>query len=403
MIEALVGEEDFPILKKKIGEKRLVYLDSAATAQRPKQVIDAIVDFWENKNANVARSLHTLAEEATEAYENARKKVAAFIGCAESEIIFTKNTTEAINLVTRGYEKELGSRDNITTSIMEHHSNFVPWQWLAKKKNSEFLVIDINEEGMLLEEEFDKIDRAKIVAITMASNVLGTINDVKKICRRAHETGAIVVVDGAQAVPHLKINVKSLDCDFFAFSGHKMLAPFGIGVLYGKKERLEELAPFLYGSEMIKKVTTEESTWNEIPHRFEAGTPPVDAAVGLGAAIDYLQKIGMEKIRRHDIELTKIAQETLRRVGADVIGPSDAEKRTALISFSIKGVHPHDVSIILDKEGVAIRSGHHCAMPLHTRLGLPEGSNRASFYIYNSQKDIEALEEGLKKVRAIFG
>ncbi|MEM3422603.1 MAG: SufS family cysteine desulfurase [Candidatus Bilamarchaeaceae archaeon] len=403
MIEALVNEEDFSIFKQKIDGKRLIYLDSAATTQRPKKVIDAVVEFWENKNANVARSLHKLAEEATEAYESARKKVASFIGCNEAEVVFTKNTTEGINIVARGYEKMLGSRDNITTTIMEHHSNFVPWQWLSKRKNSEFLVIDIKEDGTLNEEEYDKIDRAKIVAVTMASNVLGTINDVKKICKRAHETGAIVVVDGAQAIPHLKIDVKELDCDFFAFSGHKMLAPFGIGALYGKKELLEQIEPFLYGSEMIRKVSIEQSSWNDIPYKFEAGTPPVDAAVGLSAAIDYINEIGIEKIRKHDIELTNAAIECIERCGAKIIGPLDSKKRTALVAFSIKGVHPHDVSVILDREGIAIRSGHHCAMPLHTRLGLPEGSNRASFYIYNSQKDIEALEEGLKKVKAIFG
>jgi len=402
MIEA-IRKEDFPIFQKRINDKELIYLDSAATTQRPKQVIDAVRDFWENKNANVARSLHTLAEEATTAYEEVRKKVARFIGCSENEIIFTRNTTEAINFVMRGYEDKLGSRDNITTTIMEHHSNFVPWQWLAKKRSSEFLVIDINGDGTLNESEFDKIDRARIVAITMASNVLGTINDIKKVCKIAKETGAMVVVDAAQAAPHMKIDVKELGCDFLAFSGHKMLAPFGVGVLYGKRERLEEMEPALYGSEMIKKVSVEESEWNDIPQKFEAGTPAVDAIVGLGAAIDYLNDIGMHKIRQHEIELTSFALDSLSDCGVRIVGPLDAKKRTGLVSFVLDNIHPHDVSLLLDREGIAIRSGHHCAMPLHTRLGLPQGTSRASFYIYNSQKDIEALVQSLKKIKQMFG
>jgi len=402
MIEA-IRKEDFSIFNKKINDKELIYLDSAATTQRPKQVIDAVRNFWENKNANVARSLHTLAEEATAAYEDARKKVARFIGCSENEIVFTRNTTEAINFVMRGYSDNFGSRDNITTTIMEHHSNFVPWQWLAKKKSSEFLVIDINNDGTLNENEFDKIDRARIVGITMASNVLGTINDIKKVCKIAKETGAIVVVDAAQAAPHMKIDVKELGCDFLAFSGHKMLAPFGVGVLYGKMERLEEIEPTLYGSEMIKKVSIEESEWNEVPQKFEAGTPAVDAIVGLGAAIDYINDIGMHKIRQHEIELTSFALDSLSDCGVEIVGPLDAKKRTGLVSFAIDKIHPHDVSLLLDRDGIAIRSGHHCAMPLHTRLGLPQGTNRASFYIYNSQRDIEALVQSLKKIKQMFG
>jgi len=402
MTEAL-APGDFPILSKKIGDKQLVYLDSAATTQRPKQVVDAVREFWESRNANVARSLHTLGEEATAAYEDARKKTAAFIVCSDEEIVFTRNTTEAINLAMYGYGMQFcGSRDNICVSIMEHHSNFVPWQVLSKKKSSQFLVIDIKNDGTLNEDEFDKIDQAAIVAITMASNVLGTINEIKKICKRAKETGAVVLVDGAQAVPHMRINVRELGCDFFAFSGHKMLAPFGIGALYGKKEILEKMQPMLYGSEMIRKVSVEESEFNNVPHRFEGGTPPVDAAVGLAAAIDYINKIGMEKIRQHDAALAAFAIEGLQESGVDIVGPLDAKKRVGLVSFSIKGIHPHDVCVLLDREGIEIRSGHHCAMPLHTRLGLPQGTNRASFYIYNSQKDIEALIDAVKKIKKMF-
>lgn len=402
MIEA-IGREDFPILTRNINDKPIVYLDSAATAQRPRQVIETVKSFWENSNANVARSLHRLSEEATGAYEETRKKIASFIGCSESEVIFTRNTTEAINTVMYGYGMHFcGSRDNITTTIMEHHSNFVPWQRLSDKKSSELLVIDIKDDGTLDEGDFEKIDCARIVAITMASNVLGTINDIKKVCRMAKETGAVTVVDGAQAAPHMKLDVKELGCDFLAFSGHKMLAPFGIGVLYGKKELLESMEPLLYGSEMVKKASTTGFVLNEVPAKFEAGTPTVDAAVGLSAAIDYINKIGIEKIRKHENELTAYAIERLQECGARIVGPLDAKKRVGLVSFSLDGVHPHDVSLLLDRDGIAIRSGHHCAMPLHLRLGLPQGTNRASFYIYNSQKDIEALAGSVKKIKEMF-
>ncbi|VVC01557.1 Cysteine desulfurase [uncultured archaeon] len=403
MINVEEIRKDFPILGRKIEGKPLVYLDSAASAQRPRQVIEAVKHFWENSNANVARSLHTLAEEATAEYETARKKTAAFIGANENEIIFTKNTTEAVNVVMRGYgEKFIGSRDTVTTSIMEHHSNFVPWQWLAKKKSAKFEVINVTAEGLLDESEFDKIDKSNLLAITMASNVLGTINDVRKLCKRAHETGALVFVDAAQAAPGMRVNVQELGCDFLAFSGHKMMAPFGIGVLYGRKKLLEEMDPFLYGSEMIRKVSIEESEWNELPHKFEAGTPAVDAAVGLAAAIDYINNIGVDNIRKHEMTLTKQAMEMLDGVGAKMLGPGKAEQRTGLVAFSLDGIHPHDVAVLLNAEGIAIRSGHHCAMPAHTCLGLPQGTNRASFYIYNSPEDIQALEDGIKKVKKIF-
>ncbi|MFH1222284.1 MAG: SufS family cysteine desulfurase [Candidatus Micrarchaeota archaeon] len=403
MIDVEKIRQDFPILQRKIGEKQLVYLDSAATAQRPRQVIEAVKHFWEHSNANVARSLHTLAEESTEAYENARKKTAAFIGAGNDEVIFTRNTTEAANLVMRGYgEKFLHGTDTVTTTITEHHSNFVPWQWLAHKKSGKFEVINIGPDGLLDENEFDKIDKANLLAITMASNVLGTINDVKKICRLAREVNAITFVDAAQAVPGMPVDVREIGCDFLAFSGHKMMAPFGIGVLYGRKQLLEQMDPLLYGSEMIRKVSIEESEWNEIPQKFEAGTPTVDAAVGLSAALDYLNALGMQNVRKHEETLTAQAMDAIERAGARIVGPRDAKKRTGLVAFSIDGVHPHDVAMVLNAEGIAIRSGHHCAMPIHTQLQLPQGTSRASFYIYNSPEEIVALETALKKVRQIF-
>lgn len=397
-------KKDFPILEKKVHGKRLIYLDSAASSQRPVQMMDAVTGFWKNHNANVARSIHVLADEATEAYENARKNVADFIGADEKEVVFLRNTTEGVNLVLRGWgEKFVGESEGVVTTIMEHHSNFVPWQYLAEKKKSEFRVIDIDDEGKLKEDELDKIEGAKIVAITMASNVLGTINDVRKICEIARKNGAITVIDAAQSAPGMPLNVKELGCDFLTFSGHKMLAPFGVGVLYGRKGLLEETDPFLYGSEMIKKVSAEESVWNELPFKFEAGTPAVDAAVGLSAAIDYLKKIGMDNVRKHEVELIKHTMDSLSEIeGIKMFGPRNPEERTGLVSFKVEGAHPYDIAALLDKEGIAIRSGHHCAMPLHVRLGVPEGTSRASFYIYNSVEDVDAFIIGMKKIKAIL-
>jgi len=397
-------KKDFPILEKKVHGKRLVYLDSAASSQRPVQMMDAVVDFWKNHNANVARSIHVLADEATEVYENARKNIAGFIGAGEKEIVFVRNTTEAVNVVLRGWgEKFVEGGDGVVTTIMEHHSNFVPWQYLAKKKNAELRVIDIDEEGKLKAEEFDNLEGTKIVAVTMASNVLGTINNVKKICRIAKENGAVSVVDAAQSVPGMPVDVKDLGCDFLMFSGHKMLAPFGVGVLYGRKELLEKTDPFLYGSEMIRKVSPEESVWNEIPYKFEAGTPAVDSVVGLSAAVDYLRKVGMGNVRKHEVELVKHTMDSLGEIdGIRMHGPKNPEDRAGLVSFTVDGAHPYDIAALLDKDGIAIRSGHHCAMPLHTRLGMPEGTSRASFYIYNSLEDVNMLVDSIKKIKQII-
>jgi len=397
--------QDFPILGEKVNGKPLVYLDSAATSQKPHHVIKAVSNFYEKFNANVARGLHKLGEEATRQYEEVRFKTKDFINAkSDNEILFVKNTTEAANMVMYGWGmKNIKEGDKIVTTIMEHHSNFVPWQQLARMKKARFEVIDIDEEGKLKESELDKIKGAKFVAVTAVSNVLGTVNDVKMICKLCRDAGAISFVDGAQSVPSMKTDVRDIDCDFFAFSGHKMLAPFGTGALYGREELLESMDPFLYGSEMIRKVTVEESTWNDLPHRFEAGTPIVAETIGLGAAIDYLRKIGMDDIRKHKEEITAYALKRLAEMkGIRIIGPKNASERGGLVAFELEKVHPHDIAAILDDSGIAIRSGHHCAMPLHLRLNIP-ASSRASFQLYTKKEEIDALVKGLEKVKMIFG
>lgn len=406
MLDVEKTRRDFPILERKTGGKPLVYLDSAATSQKPGQVIDAVASFYRNRNANVARGLYTLAEEATREYEDVREKVRRFINAeAPEEIIFTPNTTVGANIVMRGWgEKFIRRGDKIVTTVMEHHSNFVPWQQLAKTKGARFEVVDITEDGGLDESELDKkIKNAKLVAVSAASNVLGTINNTKKICELARENDVVSVVDGAQYVPSFGTDVKEIGCDFLVFSGHKMLAPFGSGVLYGRRELLESMDPFLYGSEMIRSVTIKKSEWNELPFKFESGTPDVAAIICLGVAIDYLNKIGFENIRAHERGLVGYMMKRLAEVkGLRIIGPKDAKKRAALVSFTMEGIHPHDVSAILADNGVCVRSGHHCAMPLHIRLGI-EASTRASVYLYNRKDEIDALVESLHKTRKIFG
>ena len=401
MVDVEKIRADFPIFQREIKGKKLVYLDSTATSQRPRQVTEAVKNFEETKNANVARSIHTLAEEATAEYEGARAKTAKFVNSRhEEEIIFTRNTTESLNLIMRGWgEKFLKEGDRVVTTIMEHHSNFVPWQQIAKTRKAGFEVIDIDEDGKLREDELDKVKGAKLFAFTAISNVLGTVNDVKKLCKIAKDEGAVSIVDGAQSVPGMPTDVQGLGCDFLAFSGHKMLAPFGIGVLYGKKEILEEMDPFLYGSEMIKKVDNDTAVWNGLPLKFEAGTPPVDEAVGLGAAVDYLSEIGMENVRKHEEEL---AGRLLERLGSmehvKIFGPKKAEDRTGVLAFEVEGIHPHDVAALLDEEGIAIRTGHHCAMPLHLRIGMSGGTNRAGGYIYNTVEEIDYFADSLDKI-----
>jgi cysteine desulfurase/selenocysteine lyase len=398
-------KRDFPIFKRRIYGKPLIYLDNAATTQKPRQVIEAIREFYENYNANVHRGVYRLSVEATEAYENARAKVARFINAKDSEIIFTRNTTEALNLIAYSWGLcNLKRGDRILLTEMEHHSNIVPWQLIAKHTGAVIDYIPFNEEGLLVEEEVDKLLNLgpKIVSITHASNVLGTINNVEEIVEKAHKVGAITVVDAAQSVPHMPVDVKEIGCDFLAFSGHKALGPLGVGVLYGKRDLLEEMNPFLGGGDMISRVWLSGAEWNELPWKFEAGTSSVADAIGLGAAIDYLKSIGMDKVRAHEVKLTDYALRRLSEIpDIKIYGPRDLDKRGAVLSFNIAGIHPHDVASILDEEGIAIRAGHHCAQPLVTKLGV-EATARVSFYIYNSESDIDALVEGLYKARRIF-
>ncbi|MBI5223012.1 cysteine desulfurase [Candidatus Micrarchaeota archaeon] len=397
--------KDFPILQAEINGKPLAYLDSAATSQKPLVVIERIFDFYARHNANVARGLHKLSEQATLEYAEVRTKVKEFIGAEnQKEVIFTRGTTESINLAMRGWgEKFVKKGDKIVVSIMEHHSNFVPWQELARRKRAKLEVIDIDENGELnLSDAQKKIKAAKIVAISGASNVLGTVNDLRAIGKMAHEQDALFVVDGAQLIPSRKIDVRKIDCDMLAFSGHKMLGPFGSGILYGKEETLEKMDPLMYGSEMIREVTIHKSTYAELPERLETGTPEVSAVLGLGTAIDYLNKIGMKNIEKYEQELIKYTMMRLSEIkGLKILGPYNENKRVSLASFTLEGVHPHDLAAILDEQGIAVRSGHHCAMPLHARLGV-DASTRASFYLYNTKEEADKLVDGIEKAKKIF-
>jgi cysteine desulfurase/selenocysteine lyase len=396
---------DFPILKRRVHGKRLVYLDNAATTQKPKQVIDALVEYYSMYNANVHRSVHRLGEEATEAFEASRSKVAGFVGCKQSEVVFTRGTTESINLVRFAWgEKEVRKGDTLVATLMEHHSNLVPWQLLAKKTGATLKLVGLNADGTLKMDELEKLlaDSPKLVAFTHCSNVLGTINDVTDICTRARRAGAISVVDGAQAVPHMPVDISEIGCDFYAFSGHKMLGPTGIGVLYGRKELLEAIDPFQGGGEMIREVFNDHATWNDVPYKFEAGTVNIADAIGLGAAVDYLSSLGMERVREHEIRLLRYGMEALSRVpGFTAYGPREPERRGGVIAFNLGDVHSHDVATLLDEEGIAIRSGHHCAQPLMRWLDVP-ATSRASFYVYNDPDDIDCLVDGLEKVRRVF-
>jgi cysteine desulfurase/selenocysteine lyase len=396
--------DDFPILSRKINGHRLVYLDNAATTQKPLQVINAVRDFYLKHNANIHRSVHTLGEEATELYENAREKVASFINANRDEIIFTRGTTESINLVRFAWAtKNLKRGDTILLTLMEHHSNIVPWQLVAKEKGAKLKYVGLDREGRLNFDQLEKsLPNAKLLAITHCSNVLGTVNDVKKACKIARENGVTSVVDGAQSVPHIKVDVKEIGCDFLAFSGHKMLAPNGIGVLYGMKEVLEEMDPFHGGGDMIKEVFLDRATWNDVPYKFEAGTVNTGGAVGLAEAIKYIEKFGIEKIEKHERAVGSYCIEMLSRIdGVSIFGPKSMESRVAVISFNVRDIHPHDVATILDKYGIAIRSGHHCAQPLMHHYSVPAMS-RASFYIYNTHDDVDRLYNGIKKVIGVF-
>ena len=395
-------KKDFPILEK----NNIVYLDSAATTQKPIQVINAIDRYYKNSNANPHRGAYKLSLDATNIYDEARKKVAKFINAKnEKQIIFTRNATESLNLIAYCYGLEnIKKGDKIVISIMEHHSNLVPWQYVSKKTGAKLEYMYINELGELTDEEIDKkiVRGTKIVGITHVSNVLGTINPIEKIIKKAHSVGAIVIVDSSQSVPHMKIDVQKLDADFLVFSGHKMLAPLGIGVLYGKEKLLNNMKPFLYGGDMIEYVYEQDATFAELPAKFEAGTQNVEGAVGLSSAIDYLENIGMENVEKIEKELTKYALEELQKLAfVTVYGTNNLEKHSGVISFNVNGVHPHDVASVLDSENVCIRSGNHCAQPLLRYMGL-DSTCRASFYIYNTKEDIDKLIDALYKTKRMF-
>jgi cysteine desulfurase/selenocysteine lyase len=397
---------DFPILQRRVNGHPLVYLDNAATSQKPRQVIDALVRYYEFTNANVHRGLHTLAEEATEAYESARAKVARFIGAEPESVVFTRNATEAINLVAYAWGlANLKSGDRIVLTEMEHHSNIVPWQLIARLTGAQLHYVPFTPEGEMDMEALDNALRQepKLVAIVHVSNVLGTVNPVEEITRKAHAVGAKVLIDGAQAVPHKPVDVTRIGCDFYAFSGHKMLAPTGIGALYARRELLEEMPPFMGGGSMIRRVTHEFSTWADIPTKFEAGTPNIADAIGFGAAVDYLQHVGMEAIRQHEQRLTAEALRLLETEEDIVVyGPRDPQRRCGLVSFNFKHVHPHDVAQVLDARGIAIRAGHHCCQIIMRRLDVT-ATARASFYLYNTIEEIHTFVEALDDVRKVFG
>jgi cysteine desulfurase/selenocysteine lyase len=403
---------DFPILKRQIrGNNRLIYLDSGATSQKPNSVLDAERDFYVNHNAAVHRGAHQLAEEATELYEGAREKVATFIGAHVDEVIFTKSATESINAIayslgnsTPGSKFHIKAGDRIVVSEMEHHANLIPWQELARRTGAELVWFKVTEEGRLDLSNIDELitSRTKVVALTHQSNVLGTINPLDEITKKAHEVGALFVLDACQSVPHYRVDVKTLNVDFLAFSGHKMLGPTGVGILWGKKDLLDEMPPFLTGGSMIETVTMESATYLDAPKRFEAGVPNMAQAVGLGAAVDYLNKVGLDAIHAHEVALTQKALEGLQTIqGLSVIGPKDLEMRGGVVSFAVEGIHPHDLGQALDQYGIAVRTGHHCAWPLMRRFKTV-ATTRASFYLYNGFDDISALVDGVERARKYF-
>ena len=400
--------KDFPILTRTVRDnKPLVYLDNASTTQKPNQVIDAITDYYRNHNANIHRAVYALAEESTEAYENARDKIANFVNIKNrQELIFVRGTTEAINLVAYAWGRpHINEGDIIVTTEYEHHSNIVPWQLLTQEKRANLEYIGMDDDGQLILDDLDKYlatGKVKLVTFSLMSNVLGTITDAEKIIAKCKAAGVPTLIDGAQAVPHMKVDLETLGCDFFAFSGHKMLAPTGIGVLWVRKSVLQTMSPFHGGGDMIREVHKYETTWNDLPYKFEAGTPNIADVIGFGAAIDYLSKIGMDNVRQHEIELTKYAVEEFSKVpGLQIYGTKDITKRGGVISFNFADVHPHDVAQIIDEEGIALRSGHHCAQVLMERLNVA-ATSRASFYIYNTKADVDALIDSLNTVAKVF-
>jgi cysteine desulfurase/selenocysteine lyase len=397
--------QDFPVLQQKVHGKPLVYLDNAATTQKPQAVIDTIARYYLSENSNVHRGVHFLSDVATQAYETARTRVRQFLNAAhDREIIFTRGTTEGINLVAHSYGRSrLKAGDEVVISAMEHHSNIVPWQMVCEEKGASLRVIPINDAGELLLEEYERLlcDRTRLVAVAYVSNALGTVNPVRQIIAMAHRRGVPVLLDGAQAAPHLAVDVQELDCDFFAFSGHKLFGPTGIGVLYGKTDLLEAMPPYQGGGDMISAVTFEKTIYNSLPHKFEAGTPHIAGVIGLAAAIEYVQRIGLNQIAAHESELLAHGTELLSAIpGLHIIGT--AREKAGVLSFVLDGAHAHDVGTILDHQGIAIRAGHHCAMPVMKRFGIP-ATARASLAFYNTREDLEVLAKGIHKVREIFG
>jgi cysteine desulfurase/selenocysteine lyase len=405
LFDVLALRREFPILQQQVNGKPLAFLDSAASSQKPRQVIACLEEYYERYNANVHRGVYKLSEEATFAYERARGKVARFIGAhSPKEIVFTRNTTEAINLVARAWgDATVRAGDRILLTVMEHHSNLVPWQQLAQRTGAQLEFLEIDADGRLVLDDLDrKLAGIKLVALAHQSNMLGTINPVREIAARAHDAGALVLVDGAQSVPHMSVNVQELGVDFLAFSGHKMCAPTGIGVLWGRRQILDAMPPFLGGGSMIRTVTLQATTYADIPARFEAGTPAIGETIALGEAVDFLGGIGMEKIFVHEQHLLAYALDRLAQVeGLRIYGPRTTTSRGAVISFTLGDIHPHDVAAVLDGEGIAVRAGHHCCQPLHALFDIP-ATTRASFYVYNIPEEIDRLVAGLEKARKLF-
>ena len=395
---------DFPILSREVNGKRLVYLDNAATSQKPRAVIDALVRYYEQENANIHRGVHYLSQHATEEYERARKTVQEFLKAQDvSEIIFVRSATEAINLVAQTYgRRHVGSGDEVLVTAMEHHSNIVPWQILCEEKGATLRVAPMNEQGELMLEEFGDLltARTKLVAAPHVSNALGTINPIERMVQMAHSRNIPVLVDGAQAVPHMAVDVQSLDCDFYAFSGHKVFGPTGIGILYGKSRLLETMPPYQGGGDMISSVTFEKTLYNKLPYKFEAGTPNIEGAIGLGAALEYLMNLGLDGVAAHEHDLLAFGTERISALpGVRLVGT--AKEKASVLSFIMENVHPHDVGTILDQEGIAVRTGHHCAQPVMDRFGIP-ATTRASFALYNTREEVDALVRGIEKVREVF-
>jgi len=397
---------DFPILSREVHGKPLVYLDNAATSQKPRQVIQALVDYYERYNANIHRGVHTLAEEATDAYEGVRRKAARFIGAdGPDEIVFTRNTTESLNLVAYTWAADnIGPGDEIVITTMEHHSNIVPWQWVAQRQGATLKWIEFGPDGTIDLADVERLvtPKTKLVSMVHMSNVLGTINPVREVARIAHARGALMLVDGAQSVPHLPVNLADLDCDFLAFSSHKMLGPTGVGVLWGRRAILEQMRPFLGGGEMIESVAREETTYNVLPWKYEAGTPNIGDVIAFGAALNYLSALGLDRVRAHEIELATYALDRLGGVpGVTVYGPRNASQRGGVVAFTVEGIHPHDLAQVADYDGIALRAGHHCCQVLASTLEIP-GTARASFYIYNTSQEVDALVGAVEAARDIF-